>query len=650
MQMGKVYALLVAIDSYPGSVSPLKGCVNDIESFSDYLDLRAKSGHFELAQIKLLNGDATRSNVIDGFRNHLSQAKQNDVALFYFCGHGSQESSPPEFWHLEPDHLNETLVCWDSREFGGWDLADKELGQLISEVATADPHVLIIVDACHAGTVSRESLACRQVDLAIRDRPADTFIFSISSLNAFDQSNDSVAGNGWLMPNSGRHVLIAACRDDQTAKEILIDGKHHGAFSSSLLQSLQQARRGLTYRELVRNVSAQVRLRVRGQHPQLQTINSSDRNQEFLGVSTGGDSSLLVKFSSERGWILDAGQIHGIRQRGKEVRVDLYPYDAHKAELRDTKPVATGVIEEFGPSKCTIAIDGSMMDRDHTFKAVVRESLVTATSLHVSDEETKSALAAAISDKPEIRLAEHQEEAEYAVEKRENSRYYLLARARNYEPIAQFQSKVSLTTEIIQILEHLAQWQAIASLTNPCSSFPESALTISVHHHGRELSESDSVRYSGKYRAEVTIILENHSQEYLYCALFCLNSQFAISTLLETDTVRLAPGELIALKRYTSVDKTLINADILQTSDLIKVIACTDDFDSAPLELSRLDVGLRSASRSGLRQLTRRFMKSVFRDIGFKNDDSFIYEDWFTKSFWLTTRYEPEHAILGESK
>jgi uncharacterized caspase-like protein len=87
----------------------------------------------------LLNEQATRQAVIDGFRDHLSQAGPDDVALFFYAGHGSQENAPEEFWHLEPDRLDETLVCYDSRTDGSWDLTDKELAKLIAEVAAKKP-------------------------------------------------------------------------------------------------------------------------------------------------------------------------------------------------------------------------------------------------------------------------------------------------------------------------------------------------------------------------------------------------------------------------------------------------------------------------------------------------------------------------------
>jgi hypothetical protein len=154
-----LFALLVGIDQYPASVSSLAGCVNDVTAFHEWLQGRTSGGDFKLNARMLLNGQATRSAVIDGFRKHLTKAKAQDVALFYYSGHGSQEPAPEEFKAFEPDGIDETLVCWDSREPGGWDLADKELGFMLTEVAANGPHVVVILDSCHSGSATRHAAA-----------------------------------------------------------------------------------------------------------------------------------------------------------------------------------------------------------------------------------------------------------------------------------------------------------------------------------------------------------------------------------------------------------------------------------------------------------------------------------------------------------
>ena len=191
-----IYALLVGINEYEGGVSNLHGCVPDVKHMHEFLEARTQAGDFVLNARVLTSGDPdnrneikpTKQALIDGFRQHLCNAGEKDIALFYYSGHGSQEVAPELFWPGEPDHLNETLVCADSRLPGHYDLADKELGWLIQEVASQDaqgtpkagsPHVVVILDSCHSGSGTREvdDTLTRLAPTDQRLRPLDTYIF-----------------------------------------------------------------------------------------------------------------------------------------------------------------------------------------------------------------------------------------------------------------------------------------------------------------------------------------------------------------------------------------------------------------------------------------------------------------------------------------
>ena len=162
-----LYALLVGIDRYRSPVPQLNGCVNDIEAVAALFKELSIGGEYSLDLRTLKDSEATRAAVIAGFREHLCRAGPEDVALFDYSGHGSQEDAPPELWHLEPDRLNETLVCYDSRDEGNWDLADKELGALIAGVAERGTHTVIVLDCCHSGSGTRASL---EDGIAVRGR------------------------------------------------------------------------------------------------------------------------------------------------------------------------------------------------------------------------------------------------------------------------------------------------------------------------------------------------------------------------------------------------------------------------------------------------------------------------------------------------
>ena len=69
---------------------PLQGCRNDMRHLEQYLRGRlGDAAHI----VTLADGQATREGVVAGFRSHLAQAGDGDIALFAYSGHGSQEAA-----------------------------------------------------------------------------------------------------------------------------------------------------------------------------------------------------------------------------------------------------------------------------------------------------------------------------------------------------------------------------------------------------------------------------------------------------------------------------------------------------------------------------------------------------------------------------
>jgi hypothetical protein len=86
-----LYALLVGINKYRYPVSKLGGCVADMKKVETYLEREKKKGDFNVQIKTLTDKDATKSEVARLFTEHLGQAGPEDVAFFFFAGHGAQE-------------------------------------------------------------------------------------------------------------------------------------------------------------------------------------------------------------------------------------------------------------------------------------------------------------------------------------------------------------------------------------------------------------------------------------------------------------------------------------------------------------------------------------------------------------------------------
>ena len=370
--MKTIYALLIGIDDYPPPIPKLGGCVNDIREMRQYLEERVDPGNRELEQalkIKALaDKEATRDAVIQAFKNHLGQAGAEDVALFCYSGHGSQQQAPEQFWHLEPDHLEETLVCYDSRTEGSWDLTDKELAKLITEVSSQGAQVVVLLDCCHSGSGTRApelaETAVRRAPTDLRKRPLDSFIFRFDELEATSSSRDLTARpSGW--DTAGRHVLLAACRDDEEAKEYQGGGAARGAFSYFLGQTLRTAGGGITYRACSKRASALVRGQVQRQSPQLEATVAEDLHRPFLGGVIRPSPRYFVVRDQSGQWVIDAGRVHGIPDPTPDdtVEIALFAYGAADEDLKDpNNALAKAKVSKVLGATSQIEIVGGVVD------------------------------------------------------------------------------------------------------------------------------------------------------------------------------------------------------------------------------------------------------------------------------------------------
>ena len=240
----KIYALLVGINDYAPEVGKLAGCLNDVDHFHDYL-----SGSFDKADLAievLKDKDATRDNLIKMFRTHLAKAKADDVALFHYCGHGARWKSALEFNRFYPDGWDEGLVCYDSRQKDGYDLADKELAVLIAELAANDPHIAVILDCCHSGSGTRDvdafrNMIVRQTHQMDQERPLDSY------LAGHYAKLKQKGGDQWFSIPTSKHILLAACERTQTAKEA---PDRSGVFTSTLVEVLEKSAKNISYVDL----------------------------------------------------------------------------------------------------------------------------------------------------------------------------------------------------------------------------------------------------------------------------------------------------------------------------------------------------------------------------------------------------------------
>jgi len=667
-----IYALLVGINHYKSPTIPLlKGCLNDVKAVADYLQERVERKE-NICLKTLFNEKATRQAIIDGFREHLCQANSNDIALFYYSGHGSQEQAPEEFWYIEPDHLNETIVCWDSRTENGWDLADKELAVLIAEVAQKNPHILVILDCCHSGGIDRnhsQDSTMRWIPPNFCNRPLDSFIFSPESINNLPSSpNPNKRNSNRFFLPQGEYIFLAACRDNEKAREHY--SQERGAFSYFLMDTLQRAKGNVTYRDLFKRTHALVRNFYPNQSPQIEATHSSYLDLLFLG-GTIAKQQLYFTVTHERsyGWIIDGGAVHGIQpSSGKEkTRLAIFPLNTNN--FRDlAQAIAVAEILEVLPQLSQINLSGEKeeLNPELTYKAVITNLPRPLLGVYLNGKELNINLArealqkASFGEQPSLYICEvlELEEAEFCLIA--DGEQYLITKPEStcplIAPIDSYTPESSL--QVIQCIEHIAKWTHIASLSNLATSqiLPD-AIKLKIYQENLEIQESEiRLEYQFKhgewYPPKVQIKLTNTSTKELYCSLLNLTELYGVKAipfighysgiwLKPEEEVWVFEGKAIPI----SIPETLWQQGIIEYKDILKLIVTTSEFDANLLEQSNLEIA-DNRSLTNAEKSTSIPVKNAFnclvkqkqtREIVACLEEENLWDDWVTYEVVLVT-------------
>lgn len=142
-------ALLVGINDYPDEANRLEGCVNDVFRMSEVLQELG----LDPEDIRLvLNERATAKGVLDRIAWLLEDARDGDVRVFVYSGHGAQI---PEYGKEgEVDHKSECLVTYDFDWTPAHAIVDDQLVELYSQLPYGAQFVGIL-DCCHSGGMTR---------------------------------------------------------------------------------------------------------------------------------------------------------------------------------------------------------------------------------------------------------------------------------------------------------------------------------------------------------------------------------------------------------------------------------------------------------------------------------------------------------------
>jgi hypothetical protein len=214
--------------------------------------------------VTLLDEQATRASIEEAFDRLVGESRADDVALFYFAGHGSRV---PDANGDELDGHDETLVPYDAEGIDGEpnDLIDDCLRDMIARANERTRHVVLVFDCCNSGTNVRASDAAvhRFVDPQARGLLG-------TRRKAVNAPGD---GSGYL-DGQGSYVALSACRAHEAAYEYRVPFSApeekptvHGLFTYCFLRELRGGAHAFSYDDMLARVRASVRRLREGQTP-----------------------------------------------------------------------------------------------------------------------------------------------------------------------------------------------------------------------------------------------------------------------------------------------------------------------------------------------------------------------------------------------
>ena len=629
--MSKLYALLIGINKYhPRSrVGSLAGCVNDMQSVKKFIKKQYADLHPDCEE--LINEQATRANIINAFRDHLiNKAKKGDTVLFFYAGHGSYTRSASPFLEFDSKGQDETLVCYDSRCPGNYDLTDKEIAVLLSEIAD-DVHTVVISDSCHSASLTRSQRPkveettgpkARHTSGTNKDRALETYLLKTD--NFYTQQTKV------QIPRS-KHLLMSGCNRDELAWET---EERQGLFTYNLLKILDQ-NPNISYRDLFARVRSLVYAKDQNQTPTLYPMEGFDPNAVFLRGNIKPNPRRYQIEQVKDQWRLAYGAIDGLPTNEadrKDLVISIYE------KLSDKKPLNTSHVSAILLKESILKDTEKLKDKTlywgeiSSFPAAMIVSLEGEENHIVAFNHIKDSIKESF---PFVDLIEDFEGAEYILKITKDNLQILSNPDKQLVHGAEKVDKTGIRY-ILDILTSIEGWKRVSALKNETTSLKTEELavvyvdetnldtpieytsdTITLDYY-KQGQDKDSDGLKGLY---YTIKAKNNSNKKLYVALIHADSEYQVHNYYPC-------GELLPSKsdedNWTTLDNqhglAIMHAKAQVATDVFKVIASTEPFDDFKLKQKGFKVGI----------IATKNQQSSRGSVNRRNAQK--QADWFTKT------------------
>ncbi len=142
-----LYVMAVGINQYQNESYNLNYAQADAQSLTEKIIENSKGIFKSVNKMEIYDTDATRDNILKGFRSMIATAKPEDVFIFYYAGHGTINEDKDNEYYLVPTDV--TKLYGDSEQLEAKGISATELKDHLSQIKAQKQ--MVLMDACHSG-------------------------------------------------------------------------------------------------------------------------------------------------------------------------------------------------------------------------------------------------------------------------------------------------------------------------------------------------------------------------------------------------------------------------------------------------------------------------------------------------------------------
>jgi len=332
------YALLIGAADYQNpNINKLKGPPNDVTLM--WRLLTEKRG-FDPGRITVLadgladkagqprfprvDGAPKRAAIVAAFAALADRAQSGDLVMIFYSGHGTEQPVKDLSQDPERDNLDQVMLPTDAGDYDPKTksvkngIVDDEIGAALDKIRDKNADVWVVIDACHAGSMTRgvvDGTAVRGVEPARLGIPPAPPRMAAAATAPESRSFESKSKRGSLVGffavDSSREAIERAFEEFDAPMIGTGADRRAGVFTYFLYRALSDDRHKVSrYQDLARMIVAE--MRKSENPPSAMPSFDGDLDRPFLAGGVAPPSPVWPAEIDKDKVTVPAGTLHGL--------------------------------------------------------------------------------------------------------------------------------------------------------------------------------------------------------------------------------------------------------------------------------------------------------------------------------------------------